>query len=96
MDKSYWRLKKREQREKAKGGEVVTVNPIPLDKKLQVSMVFDREKFPDKKAFEIAVERVSRAQRYAQMFPGLIRTDDAKYQTIEWQYENEGVKASQV
>lgn len=89
MDKNYWKNKKREQRAKA---NQVTVAPVPLDPELKVSVAYDREKYPNKKAFEIAVERSERAKRYAVKFPNLIGSDDLKFQTLDWQYRNEGLK----
>lgn len=92
MDKNYWRLKKREQRAKEKG-EVVVVQPIPMGRG-SVEMEWDSERFPNRRAFEIALERVVRARRYAGMFPQFIRDSDLKFQDIAWQYEHEGLPAS--
>lgn len=94
MDKAYWRLKKREQRAKEKGLEVVTVKPLPMDKELKVTAEYDADKYPDKKAFEVALGRVARAERYAAMFSAMIHAGDEKYQTLEWQYEHEGIPAT--
>lgn len=39
----------------------------------------------DSKDLAEAKERVERAKRYAKIFPELIREDDLKFQTLEWQ-----------
>lgn len=89
--KEYFRQKQAERRAKTGARVVVTVQPLPLDNELNVSMEWDAEKYPNRRAFEIAVARVARAQRYAAMFPGRIHGDDIKFQKLEWQYENEGL-----
>jgi hypothetical protein len=89
MEKDYWRLKKREQRMKAKG-EVVGEVAMPIVE--AGAEAWDAKKYPNKAAWEVAVERALRARRYALKFPGLIRPSEAAFQTIEWQYWNEGVK----
>jgi hypothetical protein len=92
--KAYQRELMRKRRAEKKGLEVVTVEPLPMAKDLRVTYEWDSEKYPDRKAFEIAVARVERAKRYAEKFPHLIRVDDLKYQTVEWQYEHEGLPSS--
>jgi hypothetical protein len=88
MNKDYWKLKKREQRAKRK--EAVTVSTAP-DK--QVTVDYDRVKFPVKAAWEIAVERAERARKYAAMYPDRVRSSEECFQEVAWQYENEGLKA---
>jgi hypothetical protein len=53
---------------------------------------WDREKYPVRGAWEVAVERAARAKRYASKFPHLIRPSEIVFQDIGWQYENEGLK----
>jgi hypothetical protein len=54
---------------------------------------WDKDKYPVKAAWEIAIERVERAKRYAEKFPHLIHGSDLKFQDVDWQYLNEGVPA---
>ncbi len=56
-------------------------------------MIWDREKYPVHRAWVIALERVERARKYAQMFPTFIHQGDLKFQELDWQYENEGIPA---
>ena len=56
-------------------------------------MKHDKEKYPEKKAWEIAVERCERAKRYSDMFPDFVSPSDLKFQDIDWQYQNEGLPA---
>ena len=126
MDKSYWRLKKREQRSKknlnavpvlaepqnetdfagisrpAVSGEARESTPSPkTDSKIHSrggvqTFTWDKEKYPDKKAWEIAVVRVERARKYAAKFPQFVHASDLKYQDVGWQYFNEGIKSVKV
>ena len=52
---------------------------------------WDKLKYPVRVAWEVAVLRSERAQRYAKKFPDFIRPDDLKFQEVAWQYENEGI-----
>jgi hypothetical protein len=92
--KAYQRELMRKRRAEKKGTEVVTVQPLPMDTQLRVSMEWDSEKYPNKRVFEIAVQRVARAQRYAQKFRHFIHQCDLKYQDVGWQYEHEGLPAT--
>ena len=92
--KAYQRELMRKRRAEKKGIEVVTVKPLPLAKGREVTVEYDSERFPNRKAFEVAVGRVERAKRYAEMFPHLIHAGDEKYQDLEWQYEHEGISAT--
>ena len=56
---------------------------------------WDEGEYPVRAAWEIAVQRVVRARRYAEKFPGRIAPSDLVYQDVRWQYENEGLKALQ-
>jgi hypothetical protein len=58
-----------------------------------VNIEWDKEKYPEKAAWEIAVVRAARAKRYAEMFPNLIGERDKVFQEIDWQYKNEGLPA---
>lgn len=57
------------------------------------NLEWDKEKYPEKGAWEIAVARVERAKRYAEMFPHLIHASDLAFQDLDWQYEHEGLPA---
>ncbi len=67
---------------------VSTVTPVTVE--------WDKEKYPERKAWEIAVVRVERAKKYAAMFPQFIHASDSKYQDLDWQYENEGLPSIRV
>jgi len=58
-----------------------------------VTVEWDKERYPNRKAWEIAVVSAERAKRYAGKFGHLIREGDLIFQDIGWQYENEGLKA---
>ncbi len=66
--------------------ESVTVSPT-------VTGEWDKEKYPERRAWEIAMMRVDRAKKYAEMFPQFIHGDDVRFQDLEWQYVNEGIPA---
>ena len=87
MDKEYWKLKKREQRAKEKQADEVTPEQLDNDN-LEVR---DAVKYPNEKAWQIAVERTIRARRYAAKFPHFIRGDDWVFQCLAWQYQHEGL-----
>jgi len=55
--------------------------------------IWDKAKYPERAAWEVAVVRAARAVRYAEMFPNLVGPNDIKYQTVDWQYLNEGLAA---
>ncbi len=72
------------------GGNVtegVTITP-------NVTGEWDKEKYPNKRAWEIAMDRVERAKRYASLFPTFIHQGDLKFQDLGWQYEHEGIPGS--
>lgn len=73
--------------------ETATQRTCPVDSRGGQSFSYDKKKYPNRGAWEIAVQRVERAVRYAQMFPNLIGSDDLKFQTVDWQHVNEGLKA---
>ena len=84
------------------GGEARESTPSPkTDSKIHSrggvqTFTWDKEKYPDKKAWEIAVVRVERARKYAEKFPQFVHASDLKYQDVEWQYLNEGIKSVKV
>ena len=88
----------REAHDVTKGGGGVTEIPESVTELVEsvtpVTVEWDKDKYPERKAWEVAVVRVERAKRYAKMFPKFIRGDDIKFQTLEWQYENEGLPAT--
>ncbi len=57
---------------------------------------WDKSEYPVRAAWEIAVARAQRAKRYAEKFPHLISNSDRRFQDVQWQYENEGIKAVRV
>ncbi len=85
----------REAHEKAVTGGGKSVTEL-VESVTPVTVEWDKEKYPERKAWEIAVVRVERAKRYAEMFPNLVHGDDIKFQTLEWQYENEGLPSIKV
>ncbi len=99
------RQKRHRERQKAlreanavtkKGGSVTTLEQTVTDEVKIVTPVTerDKEKFPNKMAWEIAMDRVERAKRYASLFPTFIHQGDLKFQDLEWQYEHEGIPGS--
>ncbi len=64
------------------------------EEKLAKAAEWDKEKYPDRVAFEEAFVRVVRAREYAAKFPDFIHTDDLKFQDLDWQYRNEGLPFS--
>ncbi len=88
FDKSaYQREYMRKKREKAK------LETSGLTKDGAVFAEWDKEKYPVRAAWEIAVQRMDRAKRYAEMFPNFVHSSDLKFQDLDWQYENEGLPA---
>ncbi len=100
------RQKKHRERQKSlreanavtkKGGSVtktVTEGSKTVTVVTPQEMVWDREKYPVHRAWVIALERVERARKYAQMFPTFIHQGDLKFQDLDWQYEHEGIPSS--
>lgn len=70
----------------------IEVNKLGINE-ADVNIPWDKEKYPEKAAWEIAVVRAARAKRYAEVFPDKIRPRDMIFQEIDWQYENEGLPA---
>jgi hypothetical protein len=90
MDKDYWRLKKREQRAKAKGDK--SDKPAVVLPAAPVVHAVDMLKCPegvDTREWKYALERASRAKKYAEMFPNHVRPSEVQYQDPVWQWENE-------
>jgi hypothetical protein len=52
---------------------------------------WDEKKFPNRDAWEIAVVRAEHAQVYAEKFPEHVRPSEECFQSVEWQYEHEGL-----
>lgn len=46
-----------------------------------------------KEALLVAEMRAGVAKKYAAMFPQFVHRSDEKYQDVNWQYENEGLKS---
>ncbi len=76
-----------------KGGSVTEGVTDVIQIVTPVTVEWDREKYPERRAWEIAVARVERARKYAEMFPNMVHQSDLKFQEIGWQYENEGLPA---
>lgn len=68
----------------------IDVNNLGVNSE-DVNISWDKEKYPEKAAWEVAVVRAARAKRYAEMFPDKVRPAEGKFQTIDWQYLNEGL-----
>jgi hypothetical protein len=73
-----------------KAGDVVKAAVL---EKTPDEIAWDENKYPVRGAWDIAVERAERARKYAAMFPDKIAPSDLEFQTVDWQYHNEGLKA---
>jgi hypothetical protein len=61
--------------------------------KTPVEDVWDREKHPVREAWEIAVVRAQRARKYAIACAAFVSPAENVFQTVDWQYHNEGLPA---
>jgi len=87
MDKNYWRLKKREQRARAKGEKSsVVLPPVPT---IHAKEMLACPAHIDPREWKYALERAGRAKKYAEMFPNHVRPSEVQYQDPVWQWENE-------
>ncbi len=89
MDKEYWRLKKREQRSKKAD---LDIEVGPPEEKVGQNEPLDVPKCPseiDKDEWAAACERAKRSQKYARMFPALVKPSEKVFSDPMWQWENE-------
>lgn len=76
--------KQKAWREKRGDQPIVTPEPIAPS-----YLFWDKDRFPEKRAWDAAVVRADRAKRYAEKFPQFVSPKDLIFQTIDWQYERE-------
>jgi hypothetical protein len=93
--KRYQREWAAKRRQAAKGVDKVveTVDEPVVDAVVVDVEGRDRKRFPDRVAWDIALDRAMRAMDYAAMFPEHVRPSERVFGTVEWQYENEGLPA---
>jgi hypothetical protein len=90
--KQYQREWARKRRQGAKSVDKAVDKGVTAS--TSVDTGYDNKIYPNRAAWEVAVVRAERARKYALACPEHVRPSEMKFQTVDWQYYNEGLPAT--